>query len=175
MPRSLRPIALISGLVILGSATAANAGGFRGCRDKADADIDTLKASIQFAGGQWALAVRYDIEIEDARPGDHFDLVLTLSSGRCDLRDHLGRPITVVVPLLEPVAIEDGGEEIRFRDEIVVNLPDGLFARPDRLRLHGRVFSARSGRSLDDDSTSVKSFRHPTWTSTRVYRESFWR
>lgn len=175
MARFPLPIALFSGLAILGSATAAHAGGARGYRDKADADIDSLTARIEFADGQWALAVRFDIEIEDARRGDRFDLVLTLADGRCDLRDQLGRPITVVVPLLQPVSIEDGGEEIRFRDEVVVNLPDGVFARPDRLRLHARVISANSGRSLDDDTTSVKSIRHPTWTSTRIYRESFWR
>lgn len=165
---------LAMGFGILCPSSSVLAGGRHLRIDKADADIDHLDASLRPSDGGWSLAVRFDVELEDARLGDRFDLVLTLSDGSRGFRDAGCRPFEITVPLQNPVRIRDHGREFRFRDEIVAQIPGRILARPDKLKIHARVVSVRSRCVLDEDSTSVRfdrsprlprdmNRRHPNW------------
>ena len=69
--------------------------------DHVDVDIDRLKAEIRQDTHGWRVFVDYQIEIEDARRYDRFELLLTFSERGRPLVDRLGRPIEVAIPLQE--------------------------------------------------------------------------
>lgn len=135
---------------------AAEANGYHhGRRSEVEADIDELKARMHFENGQWILSIKYEVEIEDAWPEDRFELILALTEGRRPLIDPSGRPMVMNIPLDQPQRVKDGGEEIIFRDTIVVPVQDGLFGRPKDLRVDAHVVPFGGGPVLDQDDTDV--------------------
>ncbi|MCG8405826.1 MAG: hypothetical protein MI923_11570 [Phycisphaerales bacterium] len=160
-------------MIVLGLAAVAaqpavsNAGDrfYRHHRSNLDVDIDSLDAEVRYNRGGWQLRVWYDVDIEDARRYDRFDLVLTLTERRRPLYDHWGRPVTIVVPLDYPTKIDR--DEIEFRQSRVFQLPDNLIGKPKRLKLHAKVVRAGCGSVLDRKSESVdfkRGFRAPRWS-----------
>ena len=114
-------------------------------RNRAEADIESLRGDLRYAHGDWRLRVQYDIEIEDARRRDRFDLVLTVLERGRPLLDRRGRAVRFVVPLNRPTKIKR--DEITFRRQMTIQLPDGSFDSPKRLRLVAKVVRADSAAS----------------------------
>ncbi len=147
--------ALLATLLAGMLTTAAGADhGFRR-RSRADADIDKLKAELRPARGGWQLLVKYEVEIEDARRGEAFDLVLELTTRRGrPLRDRNGRPLTLVIPLGHPSDVDD--DEVEFEDTFVTRLPAGKFRLPKGVKLRAEVVRLQDNRVLDAKRTSIK-------------------
>lgn len=143
------------------AAGLADGGRFRYDRYRTEADIESLDGDLRYARGDWRLRVRYDVEIEDARRRDRFDLVLTVSERGCPLLDRRGRPLRFVIPLDRPTKIDR--DEITFRRQVVLRLPDGSFHNPKRLRLVARIVRADNGRVLDKEGESIKFRRGHRW------------
>lgn len=146
----------------------AGGGRFWHDRNRAEADIESLRGDLRYAHGDWRLRVQYDIEIEDARRRDRFDLVLTVLERGRPLLDRRGRPVRFVVPLNRPTKIKR--DEITFRRQVTIQLPDGSFDNPKRLRLVAKVVRADSGRVLDREGESIKFRRGNRWS--RIGRRS---
>lgn len=123
-------------------------------RKRPDADIDSLRADIWSGHGEWLLRVRYEIEIEDFRPGERFELVLHLTERGRRLVDRKGRVIEIVVPLDRPTEVDD--DELEFEDVLTVRLPARVLSNPKRLRIHAAVVSAGGVRPLDHKDRSVR-------------------
>lgn len=157
------------------AVSLADGGRFRHDRNRAEADIESLSGDLQYARGDWKLRVRYDIEIEDARRRDRFDLVLTVLDRGHPLLNRRGRPVRFVVPLNRPTKIKR--DEITFRRQVTIQLPDGSFDNPKRLRLVARVVRAEDGRVLDKEGESIKFRRGNRWSRTgrRVATGPRWR
>ena len=128
-------------------------------RSRVDVDIDSLKGRLLDAR---RLLVEYEIEIEDARQDEAFDLVIEITPRGRRYADPARRPITFVVPLDHPTDYDD--DEMEFETRVVLELPDGAHVDPYRTRLHARVVlrgGDRGGgdRVLDHKDTSIKRWR----------------
>lgn len=119
-----------------------------------DVDIDSLKAEVRYERGGWRLLVGYEIEIEDARPYERFELVLTLLEHGRPLRDRFGRPLSIVVPLDRPTKYDR--DEVEFRRRLSVRLGAGAITNPRRLKILAEVVRTTDGHSLDHKKRSVK-------------------
>jgi len=137
--------------LVLSAAAPAEAGGR--CHDRAGADIEVLKAELRHDRGAWRLSVRYAVEIEDARPSERFELVISLTEGRCPVRDPSGRPVRFVVPLGRPA--RGCGDAWNFRDQIVTRLPSGAISDPRRLRVQAVIVRCQGGPALDRAESCV--------------------
>lgn len=159
MRRSRAFTNLLSGaVVVLGLSTVASAQWFdRGVSSgRTKADLDELRAEIRFDRGQWLLLVRYEVEIKRPQPAARFELVLTLTERSRPVVDAMGQPVVIGVPLARPANVNRKSDKVVFRDFVTVRLPDGIFHRPDDLRLEGRVIAVDFGRVLDRKNISVK-------------------
>ena len=87
------------------AVSQADDGRFWRDRNRAEADIESLRGDLQYARGDWKLRVRYDVEVEDARRRDRFDLVLTVLERGRPLLDRRGRPVQFVIPK-QPIFLE---------------------------------------------------------------------
>lgn len=119
-----------------------------------DVDIDSLKGRIREVSSEWELTIEYEIEIEDARPEEKFELLLQVSERGRALRDEEGRPITIVVALDRPSKVDD--DELEFEDSVVATLPRGLFKDPKRLRVIAVVVRAGDHQPLDRKDKRIK-------------------
>ncbi len=135
--------------------------------DHVDVDIDRLKAEIRQDTHGWRVFVDYQIEIEDARRYDRFELLLTFSERGRPLVDRLGRPIEVVIPLVDPTDIDD--DELEFRDGLTINLPHGVLHNPKRLKIHAEVVSVAQGRVMDRKTKRIK-YRRAIFGPLRPFR-----
>jgi hypothetical protein len=123
-------------------------------RFDAEADIESLKATLRRVDGQWDLAVRCEVEIEDAHPAERFDLMLRVTEEGRELTDERGRPLRTLIPLDRPTDVDD--DEIEFKERLDVYLPDSSFDDPDRLRIWAKVLSRDDGRVLERKDKSIK-------------------
>lgn len=123
-----------------------------------DVDMDSLKGELFRVDGEWQLEVRFDVEIEDYRPADRFDLILYVSEKGYRLADEKGRPIEYVIPLDRPTQVDD--DELEFEHRVTLSVPDGAFRNPKRLRLHGRVVFQGEEHPLAHKDKSIKFKRH---------------
>lgn len=121
---------------------------------RVDVDIDSLKAELYGHHGRWQLNVRYDVEIEDARRFERFELVLLVTERGRPLRDRLGRPLEIVIPLDHPTDIDD--DELEFKRGLTVRLPNGAFFNPKKLQIRAEIVRVQDGRVLDRKKKSVK-------------------
>lgn len=158
-------VAALATLVCFAAAPQlAQAGGRH--RSRVDADIDDLDADLVRDRGGWRLMVEYEVEIEDARRGERFDLVLTLTERGRPVLDRRHRPWTIVVPLNRPVRVKR--DEVTFKRRISVRLGHRSFHNPKKLKIHAEVVRVSDGRVLDDDSESVdyrRGYRLPRWSA----------
>ncbi len=123
-------------------------------RFDAEVDIESLKATLRRVDGQWDLAVRCEVEIEDAHPAERFDLMLRVTERGRELADERGRPLRTLIPLDRPTDIDD--DEIEFKESLDLYLPAGSFSNPDRLRIWAKVLSRDDGRVLERKDKSIK-------------------
>lgn len=154
--RAMRPkngtaTAMILTLGLCGTAATAD---HERNRKRPDADIDSLRADIWYGRGGWLLRVRYEIEIEDFRPGERYELVIRLTERGCKLVDRKGRPIEIVVPLDRPTEVDD--DELEFEGVLTVRLPARVLSNPKRLRIHAAVVPEGGVRPLDRKDRSVR-------------------
>lgn len=146
---------LLGVCILMTSAAPSYAGGRGGFRQaKVEADIESLEARIRHEAGNWRMDVRYEVEIEDAAPGERFNLALSLVDGNCPVRDASGRPLAIVIPLARPACIR--GDEWRFRDGTSTCLPNGTITDPRRLRIRAELVSACGSCTFDRDETCVR-------------------
>ncbi|MFH1746161.1 MAG: hypothetical protein ABIG44_03860 [Planctomycetota bacterium] len=124
-----------------------------------DIDIEDLKGSIWRSAEGWTVRLRCEVEIEDARRGDRFELVFRLTERGQTVVDGAGYPVEVVVVLDRPVKVDD--DEIEFRQAVRVKLPRHYIRDPKHLRVHATVLRAGSNRALEHESKSIKYKRHP--------------
>lgn len=138
------------------TATAGADNGFRHRgRSRADADIDSLKAELRPDRHGWQLLVKYEVEIEDARRGEAFDLVLQLTNRRGrPLTDRNRRPLTLVIPLERPYKVD--GDEVEFKNTLATRLPSAVIRLSKDLKLRGAVVRVQDRRVLDTKKTSLK-------------------
>jgi hypothetical protein len=119
-----------------------------------EVDIDSLEAEIRYVGGSWEVTAEYEIEIEDARPHERFELLLQVTEHDHVLRNSEGRPITIVVALDRPSEVDD--DEMTFEGEVTFVLPRELISSPKHLRIVGVVVHAGDDRPLDRDDDGIK-------------------
>lgn len=163
-PRQIACFATLALLTMAAQPAVSQADDGRSWRDRnrAEADIESLHGDLRYTRGDWQLRVRYDIEIEDARRRDRFDLVLTVLERGRPLLDRWGKPVRFVVPLNRPTKFKR--DEITFRRQVTIQLPDGSFHNPKRLRLVAKVVRADNGRVLDKEGESIKFRRGNRWS-----------
>lgn len=153
MRRRIRPLWLVlPGLIGLPAAAAAETDHHRYPRAKVD--IERLKAEIRSAGSEWRVDVQYEVEVEGR--GAHREelaLVLFVTDEEGVLADPDGKPIEVRIPLDRPSEIED--DEIEFKAGTAFTLPDGAFARVDRLRIEAVVIDVRDESVLERESAPI--------------------
>ena len=119
-----------------------------------DVDVDSLKGNIREVASEWELTIEYEVEIENARPEEKFELLLQVAEHGRAVCDEQGRPITIVVALDRPSKVDD--DELEFEDSVVVTLPRGLFKNPKRLRLIAVVVRAGEQQPLDHKDKRIK-------------------
>lgn len=118
-----------------------------------EGDLDDLDAELIAEPQTWRLVVEYEVEIEDARPGDAFDLVFHISENGYVLPDAQGRPYQIVIPLDQPTEIDD--DEMTFESRFSVQIGYNSFQDPDHLRLHARLIPRGYNHPLDKESTGI--------------------
>ncbi len=158
--------ALLAAFVAMPVAADGRWGGDRGY-SRADADIESLDATLRLSSIGAELIVRYDIEIEDARYGERFNLLLEIE--QCDglVRDATGRPVLLVVPLNNPSDVDD--DELEFEDADTLSVPAPRdMAKLRNTRLIATVVRAGSDRPLDQERENLRvEFRQTrgrTWS-----------
>ncbi len=127
-------------------------GGYRG--SGADVDIESLKAKLLGGWNDSVLQVRCKVEIEDAWPGQRFDLWLRVTERGRELSDRRGRPVRVRVPLNRPTDIDD--DEFEFDERLELPLPHAMPWNAKRLRIQAKVVGRNSGRVFDRDDATIK-------------------
>lgn len=121
--------------------------------ERAEADIEDLDAELRYLGEEWDLSVDYEVEIEDARRGQQFDLVFSLRERSRGALTPRGKAMRIIMPLDRPVELDD--DEMEFSGCIGARLPRDLIRRPDRLRIHAAVVPRGGGPALDTETESV--------------------
>jgi hypothetical protein len=163
MSRALRFSVFAAGALITLAATAQSVEASRRHRcGRADADIDSLDASLRHTRGGWQLRVEYEVEIEDACRRERFSLILRVTERGRPVIDRYGRPIVFEIPLDRPTDIDD--DELEFEHSVTLTLPDGSVGNPRKLKLEAKVIRARDGRVLDRERESIdydRGFRPP--------------
>ena len=122
-----------------------------------DIDIEKLRPEIWRGGSDWALRIRYKVEIENPPVGERFDLVLRLTERGRVVRGPEGRPIEIIVPLRRPSEIEH--DEIEFESTVRAVVDGAAICNPKHLRAVAIVVPAGGGPVLDHKDHSVK-YRH---------------
>ena len=143
------PVMCVAGLL---AGLAPTARGLDRC-DRGEVDIERLKARMSYDYGQWRLAIRYKVELEDLPPG-RFDLVVQPIECNGPVRDRRGRPIEFVVPLDRPSKVKR--DEFEFKGRFSITLEDGTFANPRRVRLQAIVVDRYTHRVVAHDDTKIK-------------------
>ncbi len=135
--------------MVLGPLAAASADD---CRLKID--FEELKAELTPCGEGLELAVKYEVEFDNTRPGDQFVILLRVSECGRALTDEQGQPLTFVVPLNCPEKCkgDDRDYEGRFRTSI----PSGAVSCPDKVYVDGVVAYAGDDAPLACRDTRAK-------------------
>lgn len=128
-------------------------------RSKAEGDLESLSARLDWTGAEWALSIHYELEIEDFDLRDTFELVLIPLESGGELVNRSGEVVRMVVPLDVRVSHDD--DEAEFEDEVVIRLPAELIGDPFGVRVGAELIWLDTGKLLDDKSTRVKVYRLP--------------
>lgn len=152
LPRVCVGMALV--LALGGGCVSAVRADHEDRKSKTEVDIKSLKAELHRSDGEWALRLKYDVEIKDAYRDDRFELVLYVSEKGRVLHDEDGEPIEWVVELDQPSKVDD--DELEFKDRLTVYLPDYAIANPKRLRINGAVYQEGYELPLNRKIKSVK-------------------
>lgn len=131
-----------------------------------NAKISRLKAEMRLSGHDWRVDVDYRVRIRDAWAAP-LVLVLYVTDDQGVLTDPQGEPIEIGIPLERPS--DTGRRGDRFEAGVVMMLPDGAFARPDRLRIQGMVIDERDGAVLDRDDSRIRFRESVVYEPVPVY------
>lgn len=147
-------VAFVFVLGLVGAAPSARADD-DDCRSScAEADLESLRARLDWTGNDWRLSIRYEVELEDVHPRDGFDMVFTpLDCGR-ELIDASGEVVQLIASLQYDASCDD--DDIELEDEISMRLPEELVGDPFKLRVAGEIVCRGTGKVLDDKTTSGK-------------------
>ncbi len=151
MPTRVQSLALPLGLMAI---FAAHATGASRSDQRLKVDIDSLKGRLHEVAAEWELTIEYKVEIDNARPGEKFELLFQVAENGRAVCDEEGWPITIVVPLDRPSKVDD--DELEFEDSVVATLPRGLFKDPKRLRVIAVVVWAGNHQPLDHKDKRIK-------------------
>ncbi len=121
--------------------------------DRAEADIEELEARMYLDRGVWRLNVAFEVEAEDARPGQ-FDLVVQLREKGRRILDRRGRPIEFIVPLNRPVKIKR--DEAEFRGNFSATISLDAIGRAKNVRVEAIVIDRSTGRAVEQDDAKVE-------------------
>jgi len=121
-------------------------------RSRADVDIDELSAELRVLRIHPEITACYEVEIEDARPGETFTLELRLHVRGRTLRDVTGRPMAISIPLRIQSHCAD---EVKFKDRIKLRLKPLATCDLRDVRIEARVISNCDGRIMDCADRSV--------------------
>jgi hypothetical protein len=141
-------------VVLIGLLASEGSADDRRHHKRPDVDIEKLKGEVWRSPDEWLLRVRYEVEIEDWRRGDAFELVAYVTEDGYRLANPAGQPVEFVIPLDRPSEVDD--DELEFESSFTVRLPERSFRDPDRLRLHGMVVFAGDSLPLEKEDTSIK-------------------
>lgn len=119
-----------------------------------EVEIDGLKAEVVYAGGEWLVEVKFEVEIDSGRPIENLGLLLSVSEHGRPLVDPDGKPIEFLIALDRPTEVDD--DEIEFESRITFGLPDGAFSDPGELRLHAAVVVPDVAYALDTKEHSIR-------------------
>ena len=85
----------VIGAILLAANSSAQADG--NCRSCPKGDLESLKARLDWAGNEWHLSIRYEVELKHLHPQDAVDLILTpLECGR-ELADRSGEAVRLTI------------------------------------------------------------------------------
>jgi hypothetical protein len=146
------------GLCVSATAAFATAPTARG--DGPDVDIDSLKAEIRAVRNsdghvEWRISVKYKVEADQPVAGD-LRLSFRLTEKDELVRDPDGEPIELSIPLNQPAEVD--GDEVEFRGQPMIVLPERCIHRPRSLRLH--AVARGNDQEWDRKDTRIK-FRLP--------------
>ncbi len=148
-----KPGALVAAFAVsLLAAQPAALASHRGCK-KPDVDVESLKATLWHDYDSWKVSIKYEVEVEDARP-DRFDVVITFSQHDRLLRNRQGQVIQLLDVLDRPSDVDD--DEFEFKKRLSASLPRGVLQCPKKLKVRLEVFDRRTGRVVDSKKESVK-------------------
>lgn len=113
-----------------------------------DADIDDLDGDLYRTKEGWELKVAFEIEIETYHPrSDEFALVLLVSNDGRPIRDELGKPLEIVVPMEKPTKIDD--DEVEYEGKISIIFDPEDVDDPRKLRINARLIRLADNLTLD--------------------------
>ena len=150
--------AILATLILAALPTTAVAGHRKG-RDRADVDLDRLKAELRCHRGQWRLDIEYEVEIEDAWPGERFELeveIIERDRGSV-LRDEQGAPISIIIPLDCPADVDD--DEVTYQGWLTERLPVHLLVKRREL-YEGLRFSLLIEKRINPRLLSFQHLSH---------------
>lgn len=134
---------LLAGTVAAGDETHA----------RAEADIEELDARLTAEEGGWSLKVRYEVDIEHGHHGEPFTLLMQMRDDGRLIRDATGEPLTIGLPLDQPLHCDDGA--CTFADAVEFDLPRFAVHESDDLELTAFVTPQGRDEVLDDETTDV--------------------
>lgn len=137
---------LLSSSCLAGSARASD-------RCKADVDIKDICGQLIAGPAGFRVNLNYKVKIEDARPGERFDLVMSLQQDGCRVLDDAGRPVQFVVPLEFPGSCRD---KFVFQDGLQSMIGRCPISRPCDVKVCAEVVSAANGKILDTEKEGLK-------------------
>ncbi|MFN0134716.1 MAG: hypothetical protein ACKVS9_01205 [Phycisphaerae bacterium] len=139
---------------VLGGMLAGTAAAGDEHLTRAEADIEQLDARLTHDAGSWRLNVRYEVDIEHAHHGEPFTLVLQLREDGRLVEDATGEPLTIGVPLDQPVRCDDN--DCTFEDVTEFELPRYAVSDPEDIELTALVTPEGENTVLDDETTDVE-------------------
>jgi hypothetical protein len=143
---------LFSAIVVL-IASLSTTTVFASDHCKADADIKDVCGQIIADPAGLRVNLNFKVKIEDARPGEPFDLVMSLKEKGCQVVDEGGQPVQFVVPLVMPDGCRD---KFVFQSGLQSQLGRCSISCPSDVKICAEVFSAGSGKVLDKENEGLK-------------------
>lgn len=141
-------------LALAGGIPSASADDHRKCC-KIDVDIDELDADLYPDGDGWRLKVRFEVDVEDACPGERLTLNLQFSDDDCRIGDAKGRPLMHTIALDRPTECDD--DEQTFEGCAEIRFGGAEIRDPQEVEVHATVTRAGESCTLDKEDSSAEA------------------
>ncbi len=136
------------------------------CMKRPCEKVDIERASGKLCGGTdgWDVTLFYEVEFKHLDPEGRFDLVLRFMRHGREVSDAMNEPITVVIPLKDPIKNDDDDDDgdddgkVEFKGCIGATIPYASLKRTDDLRVQARVIDRQKGhvRALKSSALCLK-------------------